>query len=81
VRLSALAPIHYYPRLWANFRLHRSAKTISADERCWPEMLRVHRRLGGSRFAPIVLKYYLRKLTAPFINWRRQQLFKSLSLD
>ena len=76
VRLAALAPLHYYPRLWANFRLHSGAKTIMADDRCWPEMLRVHYRLGGSAFAPIVFKYYLRRLAAPLINWRRQRMFK-----
>lgn len=75
VRLAAQAPLDYYPRLWANFRLHSSAKTIAADDRCWPEMLRVHRRLGGSAFAPIVLKYMLRRLVAPYINWRRQRMF------
>jgi glycosyltransferase involved in cell wall biosynthesis len=75
VRLAAQAPLDYYPRLWANFRLHSSAKTIAADDRCWPEMLRVHRRLGGSALAPIVLKYYIRKLAAPYINWRRQRMF------
>lgn len=78
VRLAALAPVCYHPRLWANFRLHSSAKTISADDRCWPEMLRVHRRLGGSWFAPIVFKYYLRKLVSPYINWRRRQMFQSM---
>ncbi len=78
VRLAALAPVCYHPRLWANFRLHSSAKTISADDRCWPEMLRVHRRLGGSWFAPIVFKYYVRKLASPYINWRRRRLFKSV---
>jgi glycosyltransferase involved in cell wall biosynthesis len=76
VRLAAVAPIQYYPRLWANFRLHLAAKTITADDRCWPEMLRVHRRLGGSGFAPIVLKYYLRRVVAPFINWRRRRMFR-----
>jgi hypothetical protein len=39
-------------------------------------MLRVHRRLGGSPVAPIVLKYYIRKIAAPFITWRRQRMFK-----
>lgn len=76
VRLSAEAPLHYYPRLWANFRLHSGAKTISADDRCWPEMLRVHRRLGGGSFSQIVFKYYLRKLAAPYINWRRQRMIR-----
>lgn len=79
VRLASVAPLHYYPRLWANFRLHSDAKTVAADDRCWPEMLRVHRRLGGSTFAPIVFKYYLRKLAAPYITWRRQQMFRDSS--
>lgn len=76
VRLAAEAPLHYFPRLWANFRLHSQAKTIAADDRCWPEMLRVHYRMGGSRFAPIVLKYHLRRLLAGRINDRRQHMFR-----
>ncbi|MHB0923836.1 MAG: glycosyltransferase family 2 protein [Bellilinea sp.] len=76
VRLAREAQVVYVPRLWANFRLHADAKTISADDRCWPEMLRVHYRNGGSRAAPIVVKYWVRKLTAPYINWRRRRLFK-----
>lgn len=55
---------------WANFRIHTSSKTIAADDRCWPEMLRVHYRDGGSFFAPIVAKYYIRKLIAPIWAWR-----------
>jgi glycosyltransferase involved in cell wall biosynthesis len=77
VRLAALAPLAYYPRLWANFRLHRTGKTIVSDDRCWPEMLRVHRREGGSWLSPIVMKYYLRKLAAPYINWRRRKMFEN----
>ncbi len=76
VRLAREAQVVYVPRLWANFRLHADAKTISADDRCWPEMLRVHYRNGGSRAAPIVVKYWVRKLAAPYINWRRRRLFK-----
>jgi hypothetical protein len=49
------------------------AKTISADERCWPEMLRVHYRDGGSFFSQIVAKYYFRKLVAPFRNYLRKK--------
>ncbi len=79
VRLAAEAPLHYIPRLWANFRLHSGAKTVLADERCWPEMLRVHQRLGGGALSPIVLKYQIRKLAAPLINWQRQQMFKKYS--
>jgi glycosyltransferase involved in cell wall biosynthesis len=76
VRLASISEIKYLPRLWANFRLHMDAKTISADDRCWPEMLRVHYRDGGSWFSQIVLKYYLRKIAAPFIRYRRRKLFK-----
>lgn len=76
VRIASVSEIRYVPRTWANFRLHRDAKTINADERCWPEMLEVHFRDGGSWFAPIVMKYYLRKLAAPFIRRRRRRLFE-----
>jgi glycosyltransferase involved in cell wall biosynthesis len=76
VRLAKTSQLKYYPRIWANFRLHEDAKTISADERCWPEMLRVHYRDGGSRLAPIVLKYWLRKFASPIINWRRRRLYR-----
>jgi len=62
VRISALAPIHYARRPWAAFRLHDQAKTRAAIELCWPEMIRVHRRLGGSNFSIIYAKYLLRRL-------------------
>jgi glycosyltransferase involved in cell wall biosynthesis len=72
VRLAARAPIQYTPQWWANFRLHTSGKTIAADDRCWPEMIRVHRRDGGGWLSVIVAKYYVRKLVAPLLNWRRR---------
>ena len=75
-RIAARAEIKYVPQTWANFRLHGSGKTLLADDRCWPEMLRVHYRDGGSFFSVIVAKYYLRKLAAPFWNWRRQKMLK-----
>lgn len=75
VRLAKHAELLYVPRTWANFRLHRDAKTIASDERCWPEMLRVHRREGGSCFSVIQAKYLLRRLAAPLINWRRKRMF------
>jgi glycosyltransferase involved in cell wall biosynthesis len=75
VRLAKLAPVVYIPRTWANFRLHGDAKTITADDRCWPEMLKVHRREGGSLFSVIYAKYLVRKLAAPYINWRRKKMF------
>jgi glycosyltransferase involved in cell wall biosynthesis len=75
IRLARISQLKYEPRTWANFRLHSDGKTINADDRCWPEMLRVHYREGGSTFSPIVFKYYLRKLVAPIINLRRRRLF------
>ena len=78
VRLAKRGPLIYLPgQVWANFRLHSGAKTIAADDRCWPEMPRVHYRDGGSRLAPIVFKYYLRRLAAPLLNWRRRRMFRS----
>jgi len=76
VRIAEISELKYLPELWANFRLHADAKTISADDQCWPEMLKVHYRDGGGFFAPIVIKYYLRKLAAPLIRWRRNRLFQ-----
>lgn len=78
VRLAALAPVVYLPGpVWANFRLHGDAKTVAADDRCWPEMLRVHYRDGGSPLSLIVGKYYLRKLVAPLIRYRRKRMFSA----
>ncbi len=66
VRLAKISPIMYYPKLWANFRLHSSGKSVISDERCWPEMLRVHLREGGSRFSRIYFKAKIRPL---FYSW------------
>ncbi len=79
VRLARVAKIVYVPRVWANFRLHGSAKTIAADDRCWPEMLRVHYRDGGTLFAVIVWKSWLRKLAAPYLRWKRRRLINSFA--
>jgi glycosyltransferase involved in cell wall biosynthesis len=71
VRIAQHAPIQYLPgRTWANFRIHTSSKTNVNDERGWNEMLRVHYRDNGSFFAPIVAKYYLRKVIGPLWKWR-----------
>lgn len=76
IRIAQRTAIRYLPgQVWANFRLHTSGKTNAADDRCWPEMLRVHYRDGGSFFSILVIKYYLRKLIAPLWNWRRKKLF------
>ncbi|MEA3439607.1 MAG: glycosyltransferase family 2 protein [Chloroflexota bacterium] len=62
VRIAHLATIHYHPQLWANFRLHRSGKSVMEDSRCWPEMLRVHQREGGNMFSWLVFKAKVRPL-------------------
>jgi glycosyltransferase involved in cell wall biosynthesis len=82
VRLAKLAPLDYYPgHVWASFRLHGAAKTIAADDRCWPEMIRVHYREGGHRLSPIVMKYLVRRMVAPLINWRRKRMFDRTPTD
>ena len=70
-RIAAHAPFKYLARqTWANFRLHTSGKTVAADDRCWPEMIRVHYRDGGGFFSIIMAKYYLRKIIGPLWKWR-----------
>lgn len=78
-RIAARAPIQYVPQTWANFRLHTTGKSILADDRCWPEMIQVHYRDGGSFFSVIVAKYYLRKFIAPIWNRRRHKLLQKES--
>lgn len=72
VRLAKLAPIHYITRTWANFRLHQTGKSVVSDERCWPEMVRVHYREGGSWFSPLVFKAKIRPIVYSWIplRWR-----------
>jgi glycosyltransferase involved in cell wall biosynthesis len=70
-RIAAHAELKYLAgQTWANFRIHTSGKTIAADDRCWPEMIRVHYRGGGSFFSAIVAKYFIRRLIAPLWAWR-----------
>lgn len=75
-RIAARSEIKYVPQTWANFRLHTAGKTIVADDRFWPEMLRIHYRDGGSFLSVLVARYYIRKLFAPFLNRRRKKMFE-----
>lgn len=76
-RLAKITEFKYLPgKTWAKFRLHSDGKTVSNDDRCWPEMLRVHYREGGGFFSWIVLKYWIRKIAAPFLNWKRRRMFR-----
>jgi glycosyltransferase involved in cell wall biosynthesis len=72
VRLASQAPLVYTPQLWANFRLHQTGKSVVSDDRCWPEMMRVHYREGGSWFSPLVFKAKVRPWIYAWIpmNWR-----------
>ena len=70
VHITAVTPIRYQPRTWASFRLHDDAKTLIAADRCWPEMIRVHRQLGGGLFSLIYAKYVLRTLLEPIMPFR-----------
>ena len=70
VRIAQIAPLCYYPRLWANFRLHESGKSVISDERCWPEMLRVYRREGGSWLSSMFLKAKVRPLIYSWLPLR-----------
>jgi glycosyltransferase involved in cell wall biosynthesis len=77
VRLAKLAPFRYLPgQVWANFRLHDSAKSIADDARCWPEMIRVHRREGGGWISVLTARYALRRLLAPLVMWKRKRSFQ-----
>jgi glycosyltransferase involved in cell wall biosynthesis len=79
LRLSKVSKIVYSPQLWANFRLHGEAKTISEDDRCWPDMLKIHYRDGGKWWQPIVWKYWIRKIIAPYIKLKRNKMIDSQS--
>lgn len=66
VRLAKEAPLQYVPKPWANFRIHNDSKTILADDRCYPDMLRVLQREGGSWLSWLRLRYLMRTL---FYSW------------
>ena len=74
LKLSEVSKVQYLPgRIWANFRLHGDSKTIAEDNRCWTEMVQIHKRDGGGWLSIITIKYVLRKLLAPLVTWRRRR--------
>lgn len=70
VRIASKSSIHYHPGTWAGFRLHGGAKTMTQADQCWPEMIRVHRRMGGSRLSVMYAKYLIRRLLEPVMPLR-----------
>jgi glycosyltransferase involved in cell wall biosynthesis len=62
IRLAKISQLKYTPQLWANFRIHSTGKSVISDDRCWPEMLHVHFREGGSCFSWIYFKAKIRPL-------------------
>ncbi len=70
IRISSVSPIDYYPRLWANFRLQNSSKSMQEAHRCWPEIIRIHFRDGGSVFSILYAKYLLRRVLEPIMPLR-----------
>jgi len=71
VRLAKVSKLVYYPRLWANFRLQGQAKSVISDHRCYPDMLRIHRREGGNWLSWLRLKAFSRRI---FYTWMPLQL-------
>lgn len=66
VRLAKLAPLVYTPHLWANFRLHGDGKSVTMDDRCYPEMIRVYQREVGDSISLLSVRWFLRRV---FYAW------------
>ncbi len=75
VRISAVTPIAYLPRPLAHFRIHDASKSRTAARRCWPEMIRLHFKDGGSRLSILYAKYLVRRIVEPLmplrLEWRK----------
>ena len=78
VRLAKISRLQYHPRLWANFRLHQAGKSVAADDRCWPEMLRVHYREGGGPLSRLVFKAKIRSLLYARLPLRTRLLLRRI---
>jgi glycosyltransferase involved in cell wall biosynthesis len=68
------ARLVYTPQLWSNFRIHLEGKTVATTNGCWPEMMKVYRRNGGTWLGVLPALYVLRRLGAPLHNlWIRRR--------
>ncbi len=70
IRISAVTPLAFVPSLWAGFRLHGESKSMTVARQCWPEMMRVHFRDGGSVFSILYAKYLVRRVVEPIMPLR-----------
>ena len=81
VRISKVSRLMYVPRRWAKFRIHGAGKTIVNDDRCYPDMLRVLEREGGSWLSWLRLRMITRKLLYSWMPWKfRLRLRKLLTI-
>jgi glycosyltransferase involved in cell wall biosynthesis len=82
VRLAKVSQLLYVPKRWAKFRIHGAGKTIVNDDRCYPDMLRVLEREGGSWFSILRLRMLARKLMYSWLPWKfRLRLRKLLTFN
>ena len=72
VRIASVTPILWHDRHWANFRLQEGSKSMREAYRCWPEVVKVHFRDGGSVFSILYLKYILRRILEPIMPLRME---------
>jgi glycosyltransferase involved in cell wall biosynthesis len=80
VRIAKVSQVLYIPKRWAKFRIHGEGKTIVNDDRCYPDMLRVLEREGGSWLSWLRLRMYARKLVYSWMPWKfRLRLRKILT--
>jgi glycosyltransferase involved in cell wall biosynthesis len=81
VRYSKVSRLLYVPRLWADFRMHDEGKSVANDDRCYPDMLEVHRREGGGWLSMLRLRYFIRRMFYSRLPWRvRARLRKAATL-
>ncbi len=81
VKLAKVSRLLYVPKRWAQFRIHDDGKTIVNDDRCYPDMLKVLEREGGSWLSWLRLRYYARKLFYSWLPWKfRLRLRKAVTL-
>jgi uncharacterized protein YqjF (DUF2071 family) len=70
VKIAKVSEILYVPRRWAKFRIHEAGKTIVNDDRCYPDMLRVLEREGGSWLSMMRMRMYARKMFYTWMPWK-----------